>query len=187
MDKASLRAEMIARRDAADPADIAASSRRVCARVAGSEAFRASRSVFVYLSFGNEVDTSPIIAAALDAGKRVCVPSRVDARTMRAVWFSGDPADLCESWPGIRSVREDRCGEAQPEEIDLCLAPGVAFDRRRERLGFGAGYYDRFLQKLGTGCHKIGLAHSFQIVERIPGIGPQDVRMDRVVTELETF
>ena len=69
-----------------------------------------------------------------------------------------------------------------PDEIDCVLVPGIAFDERGARLGFGKGFYDRFLYRLPAATHVCGLAFSSQIIERVPDM-PHDVRMHWLVTE----
>ena len=66
-------------------------------------------------------------------------------------------------------------------DISLVIIPGIAFDLKGHRIGFGLGYYDRLLKK--TNCPKVGLAYEFQIIENVPGIEPNDVPVDIIVTE----
>jgi 5-formyltetrahydrofolate cyclo-ligase len=73
-----------------------------------------------------------------------------------------------------------------PETIDLVLVPGVAFSRKRQRLGRGGGYFDRLLGGRAAQAFKLGICFSFQIVDDVPA-GPHDVIMDAIVTESETL
>ncbi len=90
----------------------------------------------------------------------------------------------------IRELAPGKWGIPEPvmkipvpsQKIDLVLVPGIAFDRRGNRLGRGGGYFDRFLSSIPQRIRKVALAYSFQIVERVP-VTPQDVPVDEVITE----
>ena len=113
-------------------------------QVLASEEYRAAKSVFVYVSVGNEPPTDLIIRAALRDGKRVYVPKCVSAHTMEAARLY-DPEDL---EPGAHGIPEPReiTETASPAELDLVVVPCVAASPDGRRLGHGAGYYDRFLK-----------------------------------------
>ena len=69
-----------------------------------------------------------------------------------------------------------------PEDIDLVIVPGIAFDRSGERIGYGMGFYDRFLKKIRKDTSSIGLAYEFQIVDDIPS-EETDVKVNKIITE----
>jgi 5-formyltetrahydrofolate cyclo-ligase len=134
----------------------------------------------VYVSKANEVDTRGFIRGLLASGTAVVVPIiERESRTLRLSYLR-DPAVLVES---TFSVPEPIGSEipARAEEIPVVVVPMIAFDRNGHRLGYGAGYYDRFLS-----CHphlkKIGIAFSCLEVPEIPG-DENDVPMDLIVTE----
>ncbi|HOB59884.1 MAG TPA: 5-formyltetrahydrofolate cyclo-ligase [Methanoregulaceae archaeon] len=136
--------------------------------------------VLVYVSKASEVDTRGLIDRLLASGTAVVVPIiERESRTLRLSYLR-DPAVLVES---TFSVPEPIGSEipARAEEIAVVVVPMIAFDRRGHRLGYGAGYYDRFLS-----CHphlrKIGIAFSCLEVPEIPG-DENDVAMDLIVTE----
>ena len=81
----------------------------------------------------------------------------------------------------INEVVEDK-RLIKPEEIDLVIVPGVAFDKNMNRIGFGGGFYDRYLSLLKSSCKKVGLAYQFQIVEKIE-TEEHDMKVDMIVTE----
>ena len=123
-----------------------------------------------------------LINEALLAGKRVALPVTDINRQeifMRAV--GRYPEDLV---PGVFGIPEPReaCPAIAPEEIDLVLVPGVAYDINGYRLGYGRGYYDRFLPRLRPGALTVGLAYAFQIVPTVyPEAHDRPVRL--IVTE----
>lgn len=118
--------------------------------------------IFCYISFGTEVSTLALLDWLLLTGKEVCVP-RVSGNEMFAMTYSG--LEDCEI--GRFGIPEPCGGRiVSPREIDVCIAPGLAFDRRGNRLGYGKGYYDRFFASFAG--VRIGLCFDFQIVDRVP-------------------
>lgn len=201
--KAELRRRILAWRDALPPEQVSSWSAAIAMRLFNLPAFRQARTVLFYLSFRNEVATPPMIARALASGIRVCIPETVPAERRMIprliapspLWgmgefpFSEFPfSDLPEALglvPGPMGLWQPdpaRCPAVVPEEIDLVLVPGVAFDRRGYRLGFGHGYYDRFLPGLPERVRRVGLAFSGQVVEAVPA-DPWDVPLHGFVTE----
>ncbi len=100
---------------------------------------------------------------------------------MRAVRIDDVESDLICGYKGIPEPR-DRSRIVSPASIEVALIPGVVFDRCGNRLGYGAGFYDRFLTLEAPQAIRIGLAFSCQLAEKIPSL-PHDVPMDMVVTE----
>jgi 5-formyltetrahydrofolate cyclo-ligase len=136
--------------------------------------------VMVYASKPGEVDTSGLIAWLLSRGIRVVVPVIEQATRSLRLSYLTDPADLR---PSTFSVPEPVGREipADPSSIRLVVVPLIAFDSRGYRLGYGAGYYDRFLSR-HRGMKKIGVAFSCQEVGAVPA-DENDVPMDIIVTE----
>ena len=136
--------------------------------------------VLVYVSKASEVDTRGLIDRLLASGTAVVVPIiERESRTLRLSYLR-DPAVLVES---TFSVPEPIGSEipARAEEIAVVVVPMIAFDRRGHRLGYGAGYYDRFLCRYPH-LQRIGIAFSCQRTESIPA-DENDVKMDCIVTE----
>ena len=128
--------------------------------------YQKSDSIFVFVSVKDEVNTYPIIADALEAGKKVYVPFLPEGtKEMLAV-----PLDRLSSLvPGAFGI--PTAGEAQvatnakaqaPRHIDLCLVPGLLFDTKGYRIGYGGGYYDRFLSSHPDSLC-VGLCYSLQL------------------------
>lgn len=148
------------------------------------ESFQRAQTIHTYVSLPEEVDTQALIHAALRAGRRVAVP-KVQGPAL-AHFFIDDLAALEAGVYGIGEPREEKGAKRVEEKnaFDLVLVPGLAFDRQGHRLGYGAGYYDRFLAEISA--PKIGLAFAAQIVEKIPA-APHDQRVDFIVTEKEVI
>jgi 5-formyltetrahydrofolate cyclo-ligase len=184
--KAAIRAAALARRDALSPRYRSDASARIQQRILALPAFDAARIVMAYSSFGSELDTSRVVAAVYAAGKALVLP-RID-RGRRAIelFAVGDPdADLVAGAWGIREPRPDRCTPVSVSRLEFVLVPGVAFDSRGGRLGYGRGYYDKLFHECelrGASPFTAAGAFDVQIVDDVP-MEPHDVRVDCVVTE----
>ncbi len=135
--------------------------------------------VFVYMNLPYEVDTSRIINYLSAKGKRICVPKIVDRIRMIAGEYRKD-GKLKRNRFGIVEPKETI--EVNPSDIDVCIIPLLAFDQSLNRIGFGKGYYDRFLKEVEPSCLKVGVAYHFQKVPKIFS-ERHDVKLDVIVTD----
>ncbi|MFC1769173.1 5-formyltetrahydrofolate cyclo-ligase [Nanoarchaeota archaeon] len=134
------------------------------------------KNIMVYASFDGEVDTHVLINELLKQKKNVILP-KIRDRLLMPIKISGFE-DLL---PGRYGILEPQQNTTFPiKKIDLIILPGVCFDKNCHRIGFGEGYYDKFLPKLN--CPIIALAFDFQIVEKIQN-DPHDVPVDLIITE----
>jgi 5-formyltetrahydrofolate cyclo-ligase len=182
-EKKNLRAIMIACRDALQGERASAWSESVERHVLASESYRDASAVVLYAAVGNEVSTDAILADALAAGRAVFYP-RVDSATGTIV--AHRIRNRCELARGAYGILEP---PALAEALDrknfaniLVCVPGVAFGREGQRLGRGGGHYDRFIGQFGGEATSVGLAYSFQLLDRIPETG-LDRRLNFIVTE----
>ncbi len=119
-----------------------------------------------YIAFGGEVNTAEMIREAQKIGKVICVPiCRKDKEIMQPAILE-DYATLKKGPYGVYEPATEKL--VKPEDLDLVIVPGLAFDKKGNRLGRGKGYYDRFLGSLSDKTHSIGLAFDFQILPLIP-------------------
>lgn len=177
MSKNAIRKRILSRRDALSALEIASLSQEVTAQFLSSAAYAAASTLALYCSIRSEVATSGLFATAVQAGKRVLYPRTVGA-TLEFVAVKSLEA-LEESRFGIR---EPLSGEAVPlAAIDLLVLPGVAFDDKGIRLGYGLGCYDRALAAVERPA-LVGLAYDFQVVASLPR-EKHDIPVDFVVTE----
>ena len=125
--------------------------------------YREADTVLVYVSLPEEIDTFGIINKALEDGKRVAVPRITDGE-MRFFWLD----DLSAAEPGFRGIPEppDGCPEAD-DETALVVVPGLAFDRRGFRVGYGGGFYDRYLSAHPS-HPTLALCYAFQLFPELP-------------------
>ncbi len=182
MDKSKLREYFKRLRDSQTLEEWQRGSERICQWLLSSEFYKGSKRMAFFHYINKEVNLCPAMAKAL-AEKEVYLPcTNLRERTLifrRLFGFS----ELVEGAFGIPEPQEKNPALA-PEDLDLILVPGLAFDRNKGRLGYGGGFYDRVLSQ--TGAIKIGVAFSFQIANELPQ-EPYDQRVDWILTEKEFF
>ena len=184
--KERLRKRVLAARMGLDRGQVEVGGQAILEKVLGLEAYRRAKLVHTYVSSKeNEVDTRALICTCLKQGKRVAVPVVMPGtKTLAHALIDGLDQLVVGPW-----------GLAQPDpavatwlpteaRIDLVVVPGLAFDRRGHRIGWGGGYYDRFLAQVQT--VKIGLCYDELVLDCIPG-EPHDVPVDLVVAETAIY
>jgi 5-formyltetrahydrofolate cyclo-ligase len=181
-DKAALRARLRALRDAIPAHERTRRSEEVAARVLGLPAVEGGGSVLLFYAFGSEVATRELIAAFADRDRTVLLPVVDGDRLLPMPYRPGDP--LVRSALGVDEPVASPAAAADPGEIGLVIAPGLAFDRDGYRLGYGRGFYDRFLAGLPERAARVGIGFHEQLLERVPR-GPRDQRLHLVVTDRE--
>ncbi len=148
-------------------------------RILKLDCFRKAKTIFLYCSYHSEAETAQLLEAILLQGKQAAVPKVLSGRMQFYQIHSLN--DIETGYKGIPEPKGD--GEILiPEKDDLMLIPGIAFDKEGYRMGYGGGFYDRYLAEHLVSCKKIGVAFSEQIYEQIPREW-YDVRMDAVITE----
>lgn len=164
--KAELRSRLQKVRDGLDPVARRRESEAAAMRLFSSPLIDGKGAVMLYASIRSEVDTGPFIRLARERGMRLALPRVVRGeRRMEAVWVQGRD-DLA---PGAMGILEPRphLPAADPEELELVIVPGLGFDRQGYRLGYGAGYYDKFLAGV-PGAVWVGLAYEACLVDSLP-------------------
>lgn len=146
-DKSALRKRLLAERRAESPEERRAVGDEIFQRLTTLDAYRRARTVFLYCSTEEEVDTLRLLQDALSAGKRVCVPLCTEER---GVMEAREITALSQLRPGRFGIPEPPGDALQvlPEQLDFCVAPCLAADEKGYRLGYGGGYYDRFLARV---------------------------------------
>jgi len=181
-EKKEIRKNILAIRNALPQEKIESMSKIICDRFTSLDRVNRCSSLMIFLSFGSEVKADYIIRWAWKHEKRVMAPL-CKPGTRGLDIFAIETFDDVE--PGYFGIREPKRALLQPagkQEIDLVVVPAVAFDRRGYRIGYGGGYYDRFLADMDA--LKIGLAFSCQIIPEAP-INKYDKAVDGIVTEDE--
>jgi len=178
--KHDLRRQKLSERMSASEGYIKSSSAAIRASLEKQPEFSSAGTVFVYVPVKKEVDTTGLINGLIASGKRVVVPV-VDsvAKTMSASELKSMD-ELGDGHFGTLEPKGEFLRPVRPSEIDLSVIPGIAFDANGNRLGYGHGYYDRFLAE--TDAPVVALAFDFQVVDDILGES-HDVRVGKIITE----
>lgn len=181
-EKKRLRRFYLAQRRSLPPAVIAQQSTAIAQNVSRFVSLSEAKTIMCYAAMRDEVQTKDICTMILEAGKQLCIPYIYDlqAGLMDAVYVRNF-SDLTIEAYGILSVKAEVREVVAPETIDAIILPGVAFDRTGNRLGMGAGFYDRFL-RLAPQALTVGLAFSCQIAAALPCL-PHDDPVEYVITE----
>ena len=184
-DKQTIRTEIREMLAAMSPESRATKGCLAAERIIRQPEFHDAKVVMIFLNTETEIDTVAIALAAWAGDKTVLVPRvSISDRHMIALECRSLHAGLIESSYGILEPID---GEAWPiESIDLIIVPGLAFDRAGNRLGQGAGFYDRFLATDGMRARTCGLAFREQLIEAVP-VSSDDWPMDIVVTDHEVI
>lgn len=183
--KRILRRELLGKRESLSEEERKRISSVIMENLLNFSEYSKSEILFPYVSFGSEADTHNLIIHALSEGKQVYCP-KVSGEQMEFYGIScfGDLV------PGYKGILEPGPGLVKFSDWDkkiLILMPGSVFDRKRNRMGYGKGFYDRFLEECQRNQREIvtvALAFSMQVVEDVP-VEEHDIKPDYLITENE--
>ena len=180
--KKQLRAQYLQKRDAMPYSGVLAKSRQIIAHLAAYAPLGSAKTVMAYMPKGNEADLVALFLQLWESGMHVLIPVCTDKHgTMEAALLKQEE---------LFTLKQDAFGIWVPEEpefvapqaIDLVLVPGIAFDGEGRRLGFGGGYYDRYLNRVRADAFSIGIGFHCQLVPRLPE-EPFDKKLCALCTE----
>lgn len=184
--KKSIRKMIIEKKNHLTSDYILSSSEKINRTLIESDAFKTAQTIMCYLSFGNEVNTKMIIDECFKERKTILVPVILKKEDGTSYMEASQLIDLeSDLAPGIMGILEPIASKIRikdPRTIDLVIVPGLSFDKKGNRLGYGAGYYDYFLEKLREDCNQIALTFSFQIIDKIP-TQEHDKKIRNIITE----
>jgi len=181
--KDNLRKNMLHQRKSMNVENVNDYSNKIIEKILKLPNFLNCKNIMLYLSFNNEVNTAALAKWCLVNGKTLITPYCIkETREIIPYEITNLTNDLCKSTFGIMEPKHDILKKASIEEIDFIIVPGVVFDENCNRIGFGAGYYDRFLPKRAKKTSTIGIAYDYQVLNRIP-TGVYDVPLDLIITE----
>jgi len=184
-----LRKKILSRRDVLASSRQSDKSRRIGNTLLELPLLNNCTTLLIYVAFRSEVQTLPIITALLKAGKTVAVPlTLVRERRLRSIIIEDPQKDLSAGYCGIPEPKNSLIHNKtiDPAAIDLVIVPGSVFDRQGGRLGYGGGYYDRFLSMEAPQATRLALAYELQIVNKIH-LEPHDQTMDMIITENSVY
>lgn len=177
--KRAIRRAVLAERDSMSEALRREAGARVTTRFLELPEVERAESVMLFWSLGSEVDTAPLIERLHSSGVTVTLPRIVEGELVPIGYAPGDPTT-----PTHFGAREPLGDAIDPRGLDVVGVPGVAFDRRGRRIGYGGGYYDRFLG--GLRAFTAGIAYGVQLLDGDLPAGRFDRSIEAVVTEDET-
>ncbi|NLZ49118.1 MAG: 5-formyltetrahydrofolate cyclo-ligase [Clostridiales bacterium] len=182
MNKKDIRKKILKKINDLSKEDKVARDEIIFSKVIESSQYKKCKNLFVFVSYNNEVDTHKIIKHALQHGKKVSVPVILSMQEGMVAVLIDNFGQLEKNKYGILEPPLIETNIVAPQEIDLVLVPGVAFDEKGGRIGYGAGMYDRYLVHLRNNTPKIALAYKFQLLSEVP-MEPFDVRLDGIITD----
>lgn len=175
--KQQLRQTLIQARKSKDHEWIKETSQVICERIQGIFPLKDAKTIALYYPFHQEVDVIPLIEGLLQENKRVVLPKVLDKTTM-AFFLIDDLHDVETSTFGVKEPVSNVV--VQPEDIDWMFIPGIGFSKDCYRIGYGAGYYDRYL--IDHSIYTVGVAFDFQIIDHFtPDV--YDVPLKYIITE----
>ncbi len=177
--KSEIRKELLRRRSSLDEEEKERLSQSICLRIASLPEYKGAHNILFFYPVKGEPDIRALLIRAIKEGRALLPKVKGKDLSLHRV------SSLSNLSPGAYGIPEPSAGEEEdPSCIDLLLVPGVGFDLEGFRLGWGKGYYDRLLKRAGG--TKVGVAFSFQVLERLPR-DHWDVPVDAVVTEKEVI
>lgn len=179
MDKKTLRKIMIEKRNMLSE-EKEVFDKKIKKDLLDTDLYKRSKSIFIYINFGSEINTKAIIESFFNDNKSVYVPKiNTKKKEMNAVKISSFE-NLIENKYGI--LEPDNNEILNKMDLDLIILPGVAFDYGGGRVGYGGGYYDRYLESINKNIIKIALLYDFQLIDKVP-CEEHDIRANYIITE----
>ena len=175
MDKTELRREIRARKRAMTEAEIEERSARLARLFFASRAYQNAKTIYGYLPYNQEVRTVPMLERALKDGKKVAVP-KVYGEEMKFLYL-GDLTAVAKGYAGIPDPIADE--PVAHDETALVLMPGLAFDPQGHRIGYGGGFYDKFLAA-EPNHPTLALCYEFQMLPKLD-VEDHDIPVDTVL------
>jgi 5-formyltetrahydrofolate cyclo-ligase len=176
--KRAVRRRVLAARDAIDPAAREAMAVQVTDRFLALPEVRAARTVMAFSSFGSELSTAPLIDALSARDVLVGLPKIAEGALEVRAFRPGDPTTVTP----FGALEPSDGAPIDPHTIDVVVTPAVAYDRMGRRVGYGGGFYDRFLPRTRPDTLRIGIGAPVQLVEEDLPAGAFDLRVHLIVT-----
>jgi 5-formyltetrahydrofolate cyclo-ligase len=181
--KREVRRRVLAARDATDPADRERAAAAVADRVLALPELVAATTVLAFSSFGSELSTMPLIEALVARGVLVGLPVIDGEDLVARSWRPGEPTT--ETWFG---AREPTGGDMiDPPALDVIVTPAVAVDRAGRRVGYGGGFYDRFLPRARADAFRVAVVLPEQLLQEDLPAGAFDLRVHAIATPAEVI
>lgn len=182
------RRQALVARDRLSTGEVAEKSAAITARLFQLAEFSHRRRVMFYAHFRSEVSTSLAISRCLALGIEVALPLALSASHRLQPRLITDPArQLRPGYCGIPEPDPEQTRVVDPKEIEVVIVPGSVFDLQGGRIGYGGGFYDRFLQHEAPQAVRIGVAFALQVQSIALPLAAHDQRLDLLVTEAQVY
>lgn len=180
--KKSFRENLLITRDSIEPQKKKEKETFIIKRLFNTPEFKKAKSILFYASFRSEVDTMGCLNSAIKLGKKIGLPKVDREQRCLRLYEIKDTTEVQPNYMGIPEPSILRGRKMDLKDIDIAVVPGAGFDTKGNRLGYGAGYYDKLLSGSRKHITTIALAFEEQIVPGVPREG-HDVRVDKIITE----
>ncbi|MGM0501707.1 MAG: 5-formyltetrahydrofolate cyclo-ligase, partial [Bacillota bacterium] len=182
MDKEQQRKEQLTIRKKLSDQKVSEKSKKIAEKLFNNSVFQEAETILIYINFKNEVKTKKIIKQMLKENKRVIVPITDQAEKRLYLSELKDfNQELSSGAYGILEPKEEYRRFVAPQELDLIILPGVAFDQQGNRIGYGGGYYDRLLTAVPH-VKTIALAFTEQIIDKVK-TSVYDQKVEQIITD----
>lgn len=186
IEKSTIRKKMLEKRISLDEEFLKISQKSFLKHLKEFPLYQSSKTIMLYMDYRKEASTNDILNFSLKCKKKIILPVTNDNLRIVPYELTAEEGSLLTSKLGIREPNPLVCPRANPKEIDMVVIPGVAFDYKGNRIGFGKGCYDYFLPTLRSDAVKVGLCYEFQRLENIPS-EVTDIPMDFLLTEQRIY
>ena len=179
--KKDIRSQYIKKRDALSQEEVNVKSDKILYQLFNMTEYKDAKYILLYADYHNEVATNKIFEDARQRGKKIYFP-KVFGQEME--FYSVDSLEeLRFGYKGIREPQENPIKRFfyKKQDTTIMIVPGVAFDMKGYRVGYGKGYYDKYLSEKKM-ISTFALAYTFQILEHVPS-DAHDIKMDKIITE----
>ena len=181
--KKDFRKKVIEYRNNKDTDFISTNSQKITEKLLSMNCIKDANTIMLYLDFNNEVKTDQLITKLISLRKTVAAPVTLkNERKLIPFKITNLKDGINIGAYGIREPKKDPYNELNVEDIDILIVPAVAYDKDCYRLGYGGGFYDRFLENLRKDAVTIGIAFDLQIFDEVPKEA-HDAQLDYIVTE----
>ena len=182
MNKSSLRKEMLKKRSKLSIDERNIYSKTIANLLYETNFYKNAETIMAFINFGSEINTRYIIEDSIELGKDIVIPITVPETKELRISKLLDYSELEIGHYNILTPKKEYLRYIDPSSIDLVLVPGLIFAKDGYRVGYGGGYYDRFLSKLNPNVPKIGIGFDLQVKERVP-TDQYDIPVDYILTE----
>jgi 5-formyltetrahydrofolate cyclo-ligase len=187
-DKKELRKLLLKQRSELSKEDCRKLSKIVCKYLTELDIYKQADTIFAYSSIRNEIACDYLIEKAISDGKKVALPRVIssDDDNEMQFFYCLEVENLEEGFMGISEPEEDYSNLAVPSEKTLIVLPGLAFGRNFGRIGYGKGFYDRYLSLYEENVQSVAVCYDFQLLDKVP-TDEHDIPANVIITPSETL